>query len=292
MKLIITSDWHLRYDLPRCRKDPDWFESQTKILSFIADEANKREADICIVGDLFHEPREPEYILRMFLDFVSEVKGIVYIRTGQHDLPYHNAKNIKRSSFGILDWCTTKYSSIGYLDEIGMSCHWGEKPRGNKEKGLYFLHQLTFENEKTIPPNVNAVTAMWLLNEYPDAKWIFIGDNHHSFVFEHKGRYVINPGCITRQHADFKDYQPKMFYVDTDFSYIEQIDIPDDVEVVDDAYLKKAHERDGRIGAFAEAVKSKKAKTLDYKDTVLIELKTAEFKHKGTKDTVIELMEG
>lgn len=83
-----------------------------------------------------------------------------------------------------------------------------------------------------------------------------------------------------------------MYYVDTSTGAIEQIDIPDDVEVVDDSYLVEKHERDTRIGAFAEAVDNKKAVNLDFKNVVNTGLKSAKFKHKGTKNMVMELMDG
>jgi len=69
-----------------------------------------------------------------------------------------------------------------------------------------------------------------------------VGDNHHHFIYEHKGRAVISPGCITKQAVDFKDLQLKLVHVE-DWK-IETIDIPDDAELVDDAYIVAEHERE------------------------------------------------
>ena len=35
MKYIVTADWHLRSQKPRCRLDSDWMETQRKALSRI-----------------------------------------------------------------------------------------------------------------------------------------------------------------------------------------------------------------------------------------------------------------
>ena len=39
MNVIITADWHLRKDKPRCRLDEDWFGTQKKVIQFIFDKA-------------------------------------------------------------------------------------------------------------------------------------------------------------------------------------------------------------------------------------------------------------
>ena len=76
-------------------------------------------------------------------------------------------------------------------ESIGMWAHFNEEFTGNTETGLRFIHRLVFPTVKELPPTEKACTAMELLAEFPDSKWIFTGDMHTAFHFEHKGRHVM-----------------------------------------------------------------------------------------------------
>jgi len=107
-KFIVTSDWHLRYDKPRCRLDEDWIETQRKTIQFVYDEAIKRSADIIICGDLFHEPkpRNPQeleiMIIKAAKEFYEKTNKYTYIIIGNHSLLYHNIKNKDKGSIGVI----------------------------------------------------------------------------------------------------------------------------------------------------------------------------------------------
>jgi DNA repair exonuclease SbcCD nuclease subunit len=295
MKAIISADWHLRADRPRCRLDTDWEASQECIVSYIVSMAEKYSAPLVIVGDVFDTPTVPHRIVSMFLKHVDDVDEGVYVLPGQHDLPYHQWKNVESSAFGNL-WTLTASpwqhaTGIRDVGALGSRELWGDPPLTDAGP-ILFLHTLVFPSAKDLPPNVEARTAAELLAEYPKARWIFTGDYHRAFHYEKAGRHVVNPGCITRQAADFKDYAPQVWIVDTDAGTVEAIQLPEVGDVVTDEYLRREEEREERISAFVETVKKSEGLTLDF----LANVETALTKNKktlesGVVQTVRELLE-
>lgn len=290
-RFICTADWHLRADKPRCRLDEDWLSFQEGIVEWIVDKANEYSCGINIVGDIFDTPNVPASIISMFLRQISKCKEGVQFIAGNHDLPYHSFENLDNSSIGIIYEAAQHHSKLYH----GMACgRWADfdcEEKGPNINKALFIHRLVFENSKTIPPNVQAITASELLDEYPDKNWIFTGDNHHAFHYEKKGRHVLNPGCITRQASDFIQYQPSIYFVDTDENIVEAIPIPDTGELVTDAYIQEANAREDRIGAFVEGVKKNGKISLSFTDNI----ETALLKNKNmSKETITmihELME-
>ena len=290
-RFIASSDYHLQFNSPRCRIDEDWLGFQKSILVFIAKEANKRKVEVHCYGDVFDTAKVPDIIKTIFLEFAFSINKGIRVLAGNHSLPYHSWKNVSDSSFGIIDEIVkSNNDKIGYFDELGMYSHFNEEMKG-KETDLVFIHRLVFEKAKDVPPNVQACSAQDLLDEFPKAKWIFTGDMHRSFHYEKKGRHVINPGCIIRQEADFKDYQPSVYYVDTDNEVVEQIFLPDTEELVIDSYLREEEEKIDRIEAFVEGVKKNGKISLDFVGNLEYALNKNKNMNKETISTIRELME-
>ena len=286
MNLIVTADWHLRADRPRCRLDQDWIGHQEYVLGQIANIANNEYADVAIVGDIFDTPKVTQRIEVMFLDFCDKVNGNVFVLAGNHDLPYHSWKNVNNSSFGVI-W---KSGKVRHLNEIGKAAHFGEEEEG-RDPFFVFKHILCFPDRSSMPPNVNAISAEELVDQYPEAKYIFTGDYHGSFVKDFDGKLVINPGCITRQAADYKDYTPSVIINSDIEQTISWFDLDDGGNnVITDEYLREAENREDRISAFVDSIKVKGEISLDFKKNVDFELQSSDF-NKSLKDIILELME-
>ena len=290
MKFILCADLHLRADRPRCRKDDDWILTQSKQLRFIADQARELGLPLIIAGDIFHTPQVSDMLKIIFQFTFSGVK--IYAIAGQHDLPYHSWNKVMSSSFGVLissDTITppgfSGWDYANYDDEIHSSDDF------ESDSDILIIHDLVFESEKQIPPNVKAKTAKELLNSNKSYKWIFCGDVHHGFHFEEKGRHVIMAGCMNRQAADMKDYTPRIWLIDTDIDEVVYIPIPDDIEMVDDEYLVKAEDRADRIASFVETIKGTKKISLDYMENVKSAMTSNNFSIKE-EQIILELLEG
>ena len=281
MKFIFCADLHLRADRPRCRKDDDWMKTQEEQLRFISKEAFNNKCPILIAGDIFHTSQVPDVLKTIFQHVFNGFE--VYAIAGQHCLPWHSWDKVFSSSFGVL-------LSSGTIKEPPFDfAHYGEEIVSN-DSDILVIHDLIFESEKQIPPNVKAKTAKEVLNSNKSYKWILCGDNHHGFSFEEKGRVVLMAGCMNRQAADMKDYIPRIWLIDTDKELITTIPIPDDVEMVDDEYLVKAEDRADRISAFIETIKGTQKISLDYIENVKSAMEENEFT-KIEKNIIFELLE-
>ena len=260
MRFVLTADWHIRATKPRCRIDEDWVQTQRLALNQIADIANSKDFPVYVVGDLFHSHGDTSFeVVQLIQEFANSLNHGMFILAGNHDLQYHNSSNLHKSAIGILLHCekinfiqNNEYVSAGNFDQE------------TENKDIIFKHILCFPDLKSMPPNVNAVTAEDLLDEYDNAKWIFTGDYHHNFVYENKGRHVVNSGCLIRQVSDMKDYQCGVYVIDTDLNEIDFVPIVDDYDLVDDSHILRQNEKDERIENMVDKLMDIEAVSLDF----------------------------
>lgn len=271
-RYIVTSDWHLREDKPRCRLDNDWMETQKKIIRFVYKEAEERYANLIIAGDLFHRPRVSEEVLNMFLDIALHTEVKTYLIAGQHDLLYHNWDNVEKSSFGVM-WSIVKSDNTNLKDarQIANACHYGKEFKYSYSKlnlNMVILHRLVYKNN--VPDYIDhGNTAEEILLAYPNViKYIITGDNHNGFIYENDYRYVINPGCLTIQVSDKINYKPFIIYIDMHDEKIVKINVPYNSEIITDEYIKQNEERDERIEAFLSTIKKGEKISLSFEDNL------------------------
>jgi hypothetical protein len=282
MKMIYASDIHLRYDKPICRKDENWIDTQLDQLLFVRGLLEKYKCPFVIGGDLFHSSQVPAQIVNHFISCF--VGYDVYSIAGQHDMMYHSMKNSHRTSYGIL-W------QSGIIKDPPFSfANYGEEILPVNDNKILMIHDLIFEDEKKIPPNVRAKTAQQVLNQNRDYDWILCGDQHHGFHYESKGRHVIMGGCFNRQASDFIDYEPVVWFIDTEKNIVEPIKVPDDVNMVSNEHIQIKKDREDRISAFVTLVGGKKAVTLDFEENVKQGAKAVQLSPRAT-DWVENLME-
>lgn len=293
MKFIITADWHIRATRPRCRIDSDWMKTQEKALEQIREFANEKRCPIFVVGDIFHSLSDTNfYCINLIQKVAKYTRMGIYILAGNHDLPYHSSENIEKSAVGIL----MRSNKIKKIKDYFIENDFEDFSAGNfdeetENKEIIFKHILCFPDLKSLPLNVDALTAKDLLEEYPRAKWIFTGDYHKAFHYEKNGRHLINPGCLLRQAVDFKDYQPGFFFVDIDENIVEFNPIIDNEEFIDDSYILAEKEKSKRIEDFANKVGEVEDVSLDYIENVNKAILSSKLSEELT-DTIHELIGG
>ena len=273
MNFIACADLHLRADRPRCRLDDDWMEFQESGLTAIAEAANSHGCPVFVAGDIFNKPVVPGEVVSQFVRFCKKVKDMVYIIAGNHDLPFHSMEFVDKSSIGILfnvtrispHFKTFSDTSVGYAN-------FGEDIRDCADQVLV-IHQLTFPDSKSIPPNVEATTAEELLEKYPRYKCIVTGDCHVPFVYRKDDRMVVNPGHMNIQKNNELD-QPRVYFVDTVHSIAEEIDLPENYDLVTDEYIKQDEAREEKIQSFVEKLKTHGDFSLSFEDNIEQEIET------------------
>jgi DNA repair exonuclease SbcCD nuclease subunit len=299
---IITSDWHLRSQRPRCRLDDNWLETQKTALTHIATYAENYKADVIVIGDIFHSTNETTNevigLVQEFASILEKKKRRLYILAGNHDLPQHNIENIYRSAFNIL----LNSKNIFHLDQIKINdgkfeyssskisaANFGADE--NFDADIVFKHILCFPENEKIPPSDKIVKPSELFAQFKNARYIFTGDYHRQFVFNKgKTKKLVNPGCLLRQAADMIDYEPSVILFDFETGEYEVCPIPDDEKLVTDEYLEREEERNQRIEAFIERIKENEQVTFDFIENVYNLMKSNNI-GKEIKDVILELME-
>lgn len=283
MKFIFTADWHIRPDAPRCRRDEDWILVQTLQVRFVMEQAAKYSVPVIIGGDLSHKPQIPDYLKTMLIKEFAGTK--VYAIGGNHCFPWHSYENINDSSFGVL-----LVSGVISSPDFGSYADYGRPVIQNDGAPILFIHEPIFATEKDCPPGMKAKTADQVFDEYPDAKWILCGDIHRGFSVRKQGRHLIMAGCLNRQASDYMDYEPKIWYIDTDANIVEQILIPDDVTMVSDEHIQAKNDKEDRIAAFVTLIRESKTVSLDFALNVQRAILETEDLDPGTVAVIEELM--
>lgn len=298
MKFIVSADLHLREDRPRCRVDEDWIKTQKNALNKLVHSCVKNNCDLILVGDIFHRPSE--FRMVVYLQKVAEklsTNGLsLYYLCGNHDMLYHQSSNIDKSAIGLLRNSNNCFPIKEYFEKLYYNSdekiNYSAKnfdEQDNEFAEIVFKHVLCFPDSKSLPPNVEALTARDLLEKFPNAKWIFTGDYHRNFHYEKNGRHVVNPGCMLRQAVDMKDYQPGFYLIDTDKNIVEFNLIIDEEQFIDDSYILREKEKEERIEAFANKVGEVESVSLDYIENVNSAILSSDISDE-LKETIEELM--
>lgn len=240
-------------------------------------------------GDVFDKSIIHPSIVTMLLEELSRLDGYCFIDYGNHDQSARS-DDLSQTSFGILE-AVKKITT--QLQPISASQAWvpygKTEVEGVPEANVVFLHTLTVEKQEDAK-FFDAVSAKELLNTYQDFQFIATSDNHKAFVYEHKGRKVLNPGCITKQSAAYKDAKLLVYSLNEVTGEHEAIYLPEDNDVVDDSYLVEDKDRENRIGAFVESLKQSGEVSLSFKDNVASALKSQVIKAL-TRKFISEIME-
>lgn len=272
MKILLTADWHIRGDRPRCRIDEDWIESQRQDIQAVVDIASRENVDEAwVLGDLFHQPRAATEAVNMVLVGLKDLREVcpVYILPGNHDLPYHDYGNLEQSSLGIV------LKSFPELrtreDNSGLTltaAPFGLDPV-DPHADVWATHQLTFESADTKPPMAGGKIAQDLLDEAPNVHVVVTGDYHRGYVYTGAdGRRVITPGCLNIQAADMDDYKPRVYIWDTATAQVTPHYIPlNSADIVTD-YLAAEKERDERMDKCLEVATAAASVTLSFTDNL------------------------
>ncbi len=284
MKFITCSDLHLTWKTPIARTD-NFLDTAIYKLSWLKE--NYPEYPLLIPGDIFDKARPENSIL--LIAKVKEVLKNTFCIPGNHDLSYHSLNYFDTSAYGILDAMINidiRYKEfedfILYGYPFGQEIEHVEK--GNKPL-VAMTHQLTFEKTTIMD---NGVSALYLLQEYPEYDIIITGDNHTFFITEYAGRYVINPGSLLRMKADQINYQPKAIIYDE--GKIEEVDIP-----IEEDAVQRFHRDDmndiklakDQMELYLEMTKNTELELFEFKEKLIARKKDVKGEQKKMLEGVI-----
>jgi DNA repair exonuclease SbcCD nuclease subunit len=258
---ILTSDWHLREDIPVCRTDDFWVSQWGKV-DFISDLQMKYDCPVIHAGDLFDRWKpSPELLTRSILHLPKKFITIY----GQHDLPQHSLELAYKCGIDTL----VASGSISFLNK-GVS--WGELPENKeiwhlKDRSILVWHKMNYQGEPPWPGCTDPKAGK-LLRKYPQYSLILTGDNHKPFVEEYEGRLLVNPGSLMRQDADQVDFRPRVYLWYADTNTVEPVYIPIEDGAVSRDHLIRKQERDDRLEAFVSKLNNDWEGTVSFEENL------------------------
>lgn len=265
---ILTADWHIRPDTPECRTD-EFLTAQEKKVQFIVDLSEGYGCPILIAGDIGNRHQWANWLLRWFVWMVKDIDIIAI--PGQHDLPGHNIEEVERSAQGVLSVTDTidlrlstfitiekdfNLTSFPYSTPITHFKKANQKHRrGGSLPDIAITHQMIIEN-KPLWSGQEAPKGHQLLKKYPEYNLILSGDNHNPFVSEHKGRVLVNPGSLMRTTAAQINHKPRVYLWWAETNKVKPVYLPIEKGVVSRKHIEQEEERDERIDAYVEHMKT------------------------------------
>jgi DNA repair exonuclease SbcCD nuclease subunit len=260
-KAILTADWHIRADTPVCRTD-DFQKVMWKKVDFIFEEAARREIPILVAGDLGHRPQWPNWLIEKFMERINFYDPSINVVLGQHDIPEHNVELYPKSGVGVL----IQSDHVSLIPKDGpefFGFDYGEDIYHDDCKDCVAVaHQMVIEDKAEWPGQV-ADSALSLLKKFKRYKLILSGDNHKPFVVEHEGRILVNPGSMMRSTADQADHKPRVYLWDGEV--VEPVYLPIEEGVISREHIDVVQDRDSRITAYVDRLKTNYEIGLDFK---------------------------
>lgn len=233
---IFTADVHLSHKAPVARSaEPDWYEAMARPLKQLRQiQRNHNDPPIFYVGDIFDHWNSPAELINFALEFLPHGFSIY----GQHDLPLHSKKDIKKSAY----WTLVKTELLDHLSypyqiNRDITVHgfgWNQPIEPNKTKGfnIALVHRYVWSGGASYAnaPRENHVDQ--LFKEAKGYNGVVCGDNHKPFVV-HKGKNtIVNCGSLMCRSIDQRNYEPNVWLL------YDDMDIrPEPLSVKDDLWI-------------------------------------------------------
>lgn len=272
MKFLTGSDFHFMDTTPRCRTD-NFYVTQEERVKWLVEQINAYKCPLFIPGDVLDKGSISQKMENMLIKELKKAKYPIYTSAGNHDMSYHSLKYLEISSY----WVLHQAGVIQHTEEMnfeGMEVkafQYGEPITNGK--GIAMIHALVFPQDPPPYLKVKAYAAEELLDKY-DYDIILSGDNHMAFTSKLDGKVLINGGGLFRLGGDKKYTVPKIYLYDE--GEITAIDVPINIDDVEQEYLLVEKERNSRIEAFVERVKVSQDIGLSFKDNIDKTLQTTE----------------
>lgn len=303
---ILTSDWHLRLDTPKCRTD-DFLKARNTKVDFIKQIQLKYDIPILNAADLLDKWNCPLELITWCND---NLPSNIITTIGQHEIPSHNLKLLKKSGIRTLESSNSikllKEKEVLKLVTKEVITFIHSFPYGTELKPLdenkyktynkYFkiirhialIHHFTYIG-KTWPGN-QAPQAEQLLKKLTGYDVILCGDNHKSFMVENNRRLLINPGSIFRLKADQENFKPRIYLLDIINNIVEPIYLPIEKNVISREHIEKNKKIELLSNKFVDCLKEDINIEHNFVDNIKIFLSKKKI-HKKVENIIWESIE-
>lgn len=237
---LSCSDLHLSHTPPIARScEKNWYGVMEWQLLQLQRLKEKCRAPIIYAGDIFNVPDNPAELVNFAINNLPNGLSI----PGQHDLPFHNYKDIQKSSYWTLveagnlinlePYCPRV---IGYKDFCVVGFPWMMELRPWKDISkqqllpekmtkVAVIHKYCWKKEhkyKDAPDQFNYRNQVSSLDGFDVSLW---GDNHDPWFSTKTKPIMINNGCFIRRKLDELKYRPRVGIIhkrgEVEFHYLD-----------------------------------------------------------------------
>ena len=308
MKLLVTGDWHLRFNRPRLRIDKSYFQTQLDKVSEILNIANENQCQYILQpGDFFDSVDTPDFVKSQYIYLLLSLHKVkILCVAGQHDLKNHT-KKIEKTPLGvmravdlvmILEKGWSLYHEHRHFHFFGAS--WKQPVPIVQSKDVFnilLIHKMIVDN-KLWAQQDNHIYANHMIRR-TSFDLIVSGDNHKSFIIQRGDKAIINCGSLMRTRIDQIDHKPMVCIYNTDDRSIEKIylNIKPAAKVFDMKKTKEIEERNKDLDAFVEMLDSPvlddEEMGLDFVDNLYKTIDDSDLNiGQGVKDIIEEGLDG
>jgi hypothetical protein len=274
---VLCADIHLSAKPPVARSaEPDWFEAMRRPLSQLRALSSKYDAPIVCAGDVFDAWRSPPELVNFAIDDLPPMFAV----PGQHDLPFHAYKDLRKSAFSTLmrtGTITLIEPGVPYqVPGSSLVLHgvpWEHDiPKVKRVKGaihLAVVHAYCWRGSASYPgapAEREYVAYKAKLAGYHAAVF---GDNHKGFLTMAGECHLLNCGGFMRRKIDEVDSRPSVGLLHADGSIsVERLDCSADKFLSRDLEVK-FHEEEGlKLGDFVRDLETLGGERLDFEEAL------------------------
>lgn len=294
IRAVLISDLHLSHKPPAIRTDDRWYRDMARYLKQLKRLADHHQVPIIAAGDIFHHWNEPAELISFAIKHCPKVFAVA----GQHDLPYHNLSDIKKSAY----WTLVEAGVITNL-EYGKPYHFEDLslygfPFGTEIIPCSEPHSLTIEvavihsfiwTQRTGYPGAPKEQRLRsYLDKLKGYDVALFGDNHQTIKFTTKaGLTVFNPGTFIRRRRDEISHRPCVGLLLSDRSVkIHHLDTSKDRFSEEKEAVQSTIDTSGLL----DELKDLESKPLDFKEACLRACDNRQVKP-GVRKCVVEALE-
>jgi hypothetical protein len=227
---ILCSDIHLSHKVPTARSvEKDWYEVMANGLEELRNLSSKHNCPVICAGDIFDKWDSPPELINFALTHLPNLIAV----PGQHDLPYHNIGDIKKSAYwtlveaGVVHTLEPYEVQVIHNDKYDCQIHavghpWGTPVKPIKEApngiiNLAVVHDYIWSGKHKYKNAPEEKRVSKRLDNFTGYDALVFGDNHKGFL---TGQ-VLNCGTFFRRKSDEKSYDPMVGLLHSD-GFIER----------------------------------------------------------------------
>jgi len=305
MILGIFGDTHYTNRGPSKRKD-DFFATQlAKTAEALTIFDTFKVEYVLQSGDLFDTHSPANRVKAAVISLLKEHKRKFYCIAGQHDISGHSLGTLPNSPLAVLaasrdielvgeEGTRLRPPGTRARDEVHVyGASFGAavpKPKYPDVYNVLIIHAMIGDRE--LYPGQHLVKPQRFLAKYPQFNLVVAGDYHYSFKANHKGRTIVNAGCLVRKTVSIYDleHKPSVVTFDTETSEVtfHPLTITPSEEVFD--LTKNTTKNSFDVEGFIDAIKrSSEVKDGNTKNWMRFMIQI--FKEKKTRPEVRDLID-